>query len=117
MKFTAREISYATIVNRVQLAISPMICMNASKVYTVLWVYSVMTNYCSERLEEAFVCINFLSKKDISYMWHCWGMPFACQINKKIRMKIEKTKIKSNKVHPLCGSTSNNEKCIITAQE
>ena len=50
-------------VNRVQLAIFPMICMNTSKVYTVLRVYFVMTNFCSERLEEAFVCINFLSKK------------------------------------------------------
>ena len=40
-----------------------MICMNTSKVYIMLQVYFVMTNFCSERLEEAFVCINFLSKK------------------------------------------------------
>ena len=85
-----------------------MICMNASKVYNVLWVYSVMTNYCSERLEEAFVCINFLSKKPFHTCGTAGVCLFACQIFKKIRMK--RPKLSQT-------STSNNEKCIIAAQE
>ena len=61
-------------VNRVQLAISPMICINTSKVYTMLRVYFVMTNFFSERLEEAFVSINFLSKKP----FHTCGTAGGC---------------------------------------
>ena len=53
--------------------------MNTSKVYTMLRVYFVMTNFCSERLEEAFICINFfLSKKPFHTCGTAGGCLFIC---------------------------------------